>query len=67
MNPRVPVSRVPSAVTLRGMRGDCHSNEWAALKALVRLDQTAGQLVREAIDPLLKKYGAKSTNEGGGR
>jgi hypothetical protein len=49
------------------MRGDCHSNEWAALKALVRLDQTAGQLVREALDPLLKKYGAKSTTEGGGR
>jgi predicted DNA-binding protein len=34
--------------------------QWASLKALAdRLDRTAGQLVREAIDLLLEKYGAK--------
>jgi len=34
--------------------------QWASLKALAdRLDKTAAQLVREAIDLLLKKYGAK--------
>jgi len=35
---------------------------WQALKALAgSLDRTAAQLVREAIDLLLKKYGAKLT------
>jgi len=34
--------------------------QWQALKALAdNLDRTAAQLVREAIDLLLKKYGAK--------
>jgi predicted DNA-binding protein len=34
--------------------------QWATLRALAdRLDRTAAQLVREAIDLLLKKYGAK--------
>ena len=34
--------------------------QWQALKALAdSLDRTAAQLVREAIDLLLKKYGAK--------
>jgi predicted DNA-binding protein len=34
--------------------------QWASLKALAdRLDRTAAQLVREAIDLLIKKYGAK--------
>ena len=35
-------------------------NKWQALKALAdSLGRTAAQLVREAIDLLLKKYGAK--------
>jgi predicted DNA-binding protein len=34
--------------------------QWASLKVLAdRLDRTAAQLVREAIDLLLKKHGAK--------
>ena len=34
--------------------------QWASLKALAdRLDRTAAQLVREAFDLLIKKYGAK--------
>jgi hypothetical protein len=34
--------------------------QWASLKALAdRLNRTAGQLVSEGIDLLLKKYGAK--------
>ena len=42
--------------------------QWQALKALAdSLDRTAAQLVREVIDLLLKKYGAKSTTGDGGR
>jgi len=36
--------------------------QWASLKALAdRLGRTAGQLVREAIDLLLNKYGGRAT------
>jgi predicted DNA-binding protein len=34
--------------------------QWSSLRAMAdRLDRTAAQLVREAIDLLLKKYGAR--------